>query len=191
MELETKQKILEAARRLFSEKGFTAVRTKEIAEAAGVNEVTLFRKFGNKRTIYHETFKEYIVRPTPEYLLGGTVGNPEADLEIICTSIVRLFNQNSSLIQMSYKAVSVFEEIAGELHSQPEQMIGIMADYFSGIVKSRGIDKTPERLARYFVTSIFSASFHFIHHPEIEKDYKIKEYISDFISNFLAGLECG
>ena len=37
--------------RLVREKGYTATTTKEIAQVAGVNECTLFRKFGSKKDI--------------------------------------------------------------------------------------------------------------------------------------------
>ncbi|MCB9450925.1 MAG: TetR/AcrR family transcriptional regulator [Anaerolineaceae bacterium] len=46
---ETKQRILEAALTLFGEVGYTRATTRAIAERAGVNEVTLFRHFGNKQ----------------------------------------------------------------------------------------------------------------------------------------------
>lgn len=51
--------IINAARKLFSEKGFKAVTTKEIAISAGVNEVTIFRQFGNKDALFDEVM-EYI-----------------------------------------------------------------------------------------------------------------------------------
>jgi AcrR family transcriptional regulator len=44
----TRAKILEAATRLFYEKGTLAVGVNEVAEAAGVSKVTLYRHFANK-----------------------------------------------------------------------------------------------------------------------------------------------
>ena len=46
--LDTADKILDAASTLFAERGYTATSTRAIAEAAGVNEVTIFRRFENK-----------------------------------------------------------------------------------------------------------------------------------------------
>jgi AcrR family transcriptional regulator len=45
---ETEERILEAAHRVFAEAGFRGATTRRIAEAAGVNEVTLFRRFPTK-----------------------------------------------------------------------------------------------------------------------------------------------
>jgi AcrR family transcriptional regulator len=44
----TRQKIIQAAIELFASQGVSETTTKQIAELAQVNEVTLFRKFGNK-----------------------------------------------------------------------------------------------------------------------------------------------
>ena len=48
----THDRILEAAIRLFSVKGFNGTTTKEIAEAAEVNEALIFRHFSTKRELY-------------------------------------------------------------------------------------------------------------------------------------------
>ena len=44
----TRQRLIKAALELFASQGVTATTTRQIAELAGVNEVTLFRQFGNK-----------------------------------------------------------------------------------------------------------------------------------------------
>jgi AcrR family transcriptional regulator len=45
------QRVLSAARGLFAERGYSATTTRAIAERAGVNEVTIFRRFTNKAGI--------------------------------------------------------------------------------------------------------------------------------------------
>jgi AcrR family transcriptional regulator len=49
----TEDRILDATQLLLAERGYSATTTKAIAEAAGVNEVTLFRRFENKAGILH------------------------------------------------------------------------------------------------------------------------------------------
>lgn len=46
---ETKQKILDAALKIFAEKGYKGATTMSIAEEAGFSEKTLFRKFKTGR----------------------------------------------------------------------------------------------------------------------------------------------
>ncbi len=58
----TKQKIQDAAIDLFAQKGYAGTTTAAIARAAGVNEVTLFRIFGNKKTLFYDVY----MKMTPE-----------------------------------------------------------------------------------------------------------------------------
>lgn len=48
MTRDTESSILDAAAELFAERGYAATTTRAIAERAGVNEVTLFRRFESK-----------------------------------------------------------------------------------------------------------------------------------------------
>lgn len=49
--MQTKNALLEVTARLFTEHGWRGATTRRIAEAAGVNEVTLFRHFGSKEVL--------------------------------------------------------------------------------------------------------------------------------------------
>ena len=49
----TEVRIKEAARKLFQEKGFDATRTREIAEAAGINSALLHYYFRSKEKLFH------------------------------------------------------------------------------------------------------------------------------------------
>lgn len=50
--MNSKERLLDAALKEFSEKGYEGATTKGIADLAGVNEVTLFRNFGNKEKLF-------------------------------------------------------------------------------------------------------------------------------------------
>ncbi|MFB7908274.1 TetR/AcrR family transcriptional regulator [Kitasatospora sp. NPDC056076] len=56
---QTRKKILTAFLALAGEQGMAAITTKEIATAAGVNEVTLFRHFGDKANLALEAVKAF------------------------------------------------------------------------------------------------------------------------------------
>ena len=47
-----RQQIIDVAVQLFSQKGFRGTTTKEIAQAAGVNEAIIFRHFATKQDLY-------------------------------------------------------------------------------------------------------------------------------------------
>ncbi|HEV8357107.1 MAG TPA: helix-turn-helix domain-containing protein [Gemmatimonadales bacterium] len=52
--MDLRNRILKAASRLYAETGFRGTTTRQIARRAGVNEVTLFRRFGSKTALLHE-----------------------------------------------------------------------------------------------------------------------------------------
>lgn len=55
--MSTKHDLLDVTARLFAEHGWRGTTTRRIAEAAGVNEVTLFRHFGSKETLLGEAIR--------------------------------------------------------------------------------------------------------------------------------------
>lgn len=57
----TRQRLIDAALRLFAAQGVTETTTKQIAELAEVNEVTLFRQFGNKHGLLLAVIEEAAV----------------------------------------------------------------------------------------------------------------------------------
>jgi len=63
-ELSTEEKIKEAARKLFTQKGFAAVRTRDIAEEAGINLALLNYYFRSKQKLFDiimlENFRKFL-----------------------------------------------------------------------------------------------------------------------------------
>lgn len=57
-----RQEILDAAEKLFAQKGFRGTTTKELAAKAGVHEAVLFRYFKSKHDLYHATLELKISR---------------------------------------------------------------------------------------------------------------------------------
>ncbi len=55
--MDLRQKILNAATELYAETGFRGTTTRQIAQRAGVNEVTVFRHFGSKTALLHEAIR--------------------------------------------------------------------------------------------------------------------------------------
>ncbi len=65
---------MESALLLFSTQGITATTTKQIAEKAGVNEVTLFRQFGSKQGLLLAVLKEAPVLEKMQAALSDITG---------------------------------------------------------------------------------------------------------------------
>ena len=77
--MDVRERILQAALRVFEEAGSRGATTRRIAGEAGVNEITLFRHFGSKAALIDEA-----VRSAARYgaadLLPGEPADPAAEL---------------------------------------------------------------------------------------------------------------
>ncbi|QLY39946.1 TetR/AcrR family transcriptional regulator [Hujiaoplasma nucleasis] len=56
----TKEKIMHASMKLFEKKGYLETTTLEIAQMAGVAEVTLFRNFNSKLELFEQSIRSYL-----------------------------------------------------------------------------------------------------------------------------------
>jgi AcrR family transcriptional regulator len=70
--------MFDAALKVLAERGYAGATTRRIADAAGVNEVTLFRRFGDKRQLILAAIGADIERFANDGLTA--TGNLEADL---------------------------------------------------------------------------------------------------------------
>ncbi len=72
--LSSRERIVESGLKLFAQKGTTAATTKEIAESADVNEVTLFRQFGSKQGLLLAVLQEASVLDQMQVALSEIAG---------------------------------------------------------------------------------------------------------------------
>lgn len=72
--LSSRERILKSAMQLFAQQGITATTTKEIAEQAGVNEVTLFRRFGSKQGLLLSVLQDAPILEKMQASLSRVVG---------------------------------------------------------------------------------------------------------------------
>lgn len=92
--------ILEAAKSLFAEKGYKGTSTKKIAQAAKVNEVTIFRIFGSKEKLFEVTFEYFFFKPNFKSLFQVSGESLEEVLMTFGTVMHKFFVGNVSLIKM-------------------------------------------------------------------------------------------
>jgi AcrR family transcriptional regulator len=76
---DARHRIVEAAARVFAEAGYRGATTRRIAQAAGVNEVTLFRHFGSKDELIREALS-HLGRGDDSPCLPRQPADPEAEL---------------------------------------------------------------------------------------------------------------
>ncbi len=99
--LPTRERLLEAAARVFAREGLTGATTRAIAEEAGVNEVTLFRHFQSKdrllAAVVQENFGTKLV-PSPIEIPAPTA-DLRADLLALARTYETLLTANWPLVR--------------------------------------------------------------------------------------------
>ena len=102
----SRERILEAAARVYSKHGFRGATTRLIAAEAGVNEVTLFRTFGSKGALLEAVLDENDTSDDVTPLPDPPV-DPERELaEWVDTHLERIRHLRPMLIH----AISEYEE---------------------------------------------------------------------------------
>jgi AcrR family transcriptional regulator len=98
--------ILTAAAGVFAQHGFRGSTTRRIADAAGVNEITLFRQFGSKEALIREAMA-HLGESATFAALPDTPVDPERELTEWSESFLQHLRLRSPIIR---KSMSEMEE---------------------------------------------------------------------------------
>ena len=101
---ETKEKLVDAALKLFAEEGYVGTKTRIIAHEAGFSEMTLFRKFKTKENLFNAVLvqnQEKILNDFDSIFLND-------DFENIRDFLESLINELVDVIENNYDYVNVF-----------------------------------------------------------------------------------
>ena len=115
-----RQRLLEAARAEFGDKGIEAATTRGIAERAGCNEVTLFRHFESKQkllaAVVQETSEEFLAVCE---CAGDFSGDPREDLErfarVYNAALERCEGMARAMIGESRRRPTLAKELIGDV----------------------------------------------------------------------------
>lgn len=106
----SRQKLLEAASRVYAEHGFRGATTRRIADEAGVNEVTIFRLFGSKSQLLVEAVK--CADPIGTALLPETPEHPERELTKWCKAHLDAMRRARGMIRKAMADLEEHPEVA-------------------------------------------------------------------------------
>ncbi len=88
--------MFDAALSVLAQRGYGGATTRRIAEAAGINEVTLFRRFGDKRQLMLAAIHATIARLASDGLTAS--GNLEEDLIRVVEYYLDLYQRRDGLV---------------------------------------------------------------------------------------------
>lgn len=118
---ETDEKIMRAALKIFAQESYEGATTKAIAKESGFSELTLFRRFGNKKNLFNmvflqnlEKFKNQIIS-TNEDMVNTEFENTHEFLKTLIDRYIKIIDENIELIRISIFDTSIegepFDEI--------------------------------------------------------------------------------
>lgn len=97
----TRERILEAAARLYGQHGYLGATTRRIAEEADVSEVTIFRLFGTKEAVLEEAIRSHTHRE-PMTPLPEEPGDPLGELTAWCAAEIARFRRSRDLLRSCF-----------------------------------------------------------------------------------------
>jgi AcrR family transcriptional regulator len=137
--------IVNAAQRLFLQRGFGAVSMDELAEAAGVARRTLYNQFASKEEIFREMLLRVSGQLEQAFPPGiETQGDVEAVLRLVARMILKLHKNRDYLgflrmvVADSRQFPWIAEEFAAVMDPQTERLVRLLAQLTSmGVLNCR------------------------------------------------------
>ncbi|RMF12421.1 MAG: TetR/AcrR family transcriptional regulator [Candidatus Dadabacteria bacterium] len=156
---DTRTRILEAAYRLFCERGIDLTTTREIAHEAECNEITLFRHFGNKETLVREVIEWYVPAQEAPRLTGAISGEDlEADLLALTREIMRFHSERETFFRFVFANIVQHPEHSAFIERIQEPYLLALRELFARYVPpDAGLDL--DTIVHDFITPIAMRTF--------------------------------
>jgi len=188
---ETRQRIIEAATRVFAQDGVSGATTRKIALAARVNEVTLFRHFKNKEELLRQVVLQCSKRCV--HVFAEAPFETQADLRrtvrSFATAFARMLRDNEDFVRTFFGELNRHPKLCRRLFvesakSSRKKFIDYLRAAQKGRLVRRGIDVTTAADA---LTGMLLAGM--IRRPLTESIYGNEQYVETCLKLFLRGIE--
>lgn len=130
--MDRRQEILAAAAGVFAQYGFLGATTRRIAEAAGVNEVTLFRYFGSKETLLLEAM-QHDTQATGITQLPADPVDPVRELTAWSEAFIKHLRLRSSMIRKTMSEIEEHPEIGICASHVPKRASADLCSYLDAL----------------------------------------------------------
>ncbi|WP_026581569.1 TetR/AcrR family transcriptional regulator [Bacillus sp. J33] len=155
--LNTADRILQSALQLMKDKGFNSVTIKEIADAANVSEMTVFRHFETKKGVLEAAIKKNAVIPSfKRNFEENIVWDLDQDLMLIAKLYLNLMESNKSICLIAVQERNTMPELVGLISDNTEQLKIFITEYFNEMqVKKKIVELDSYVQASTFLSMMF------------------------------------
>ena len=155
----TKEKILDAAITLVSQKGYLGATTREIARTAGVTELTLFRHFGSKENLFELCLERRSFLTDLREILPDLEGLPyeEALVTLGRRFLLSLVDRKPIMMIMQSEMARYPVKMRRMYGQLMDEILKTLASYFTALQKRGALRAFPaEQAARMYLGMLFS-----------------------------------
>jgi AcrR family transcriptional regulator len=187
---DTRQRILHAAAQVFAEGGYARATTRALAAAAGVNEVTLFRHFGNKENLFAAVIEQFAGPAVTTALEAQLTGDPARDLCVVGVQLLELLLDRGEALRLMLCEAAHFPEVQQVMVQNPRQIRRMLASYIGRQVeRGRFRSLHPEVAAQAFSGMFFAyAIAQGLLEDSIGPDVTSEELVDQFVDIFMNGM---
>lgn len=185
---DTRQRIIDAAVQTMLKSGYAGATTRRVAAAADVNEVTIFRHFGNKVNLMATAIDEYSGNHMLERLINEDfTGDLRADLNLLGMYLVEKITKGHDIMRFMMCEGHQVPELHEQLSQSATNRRELLKTYYEHQIANGTLraDLDPSLLATAFTGMIFSYGMN----PKIKDDSPeiIEKKIGQLVDLFLNG----
>ncbi|MBN3879704.1 MULTISPECIES: TetR/AcrR family transcriptional regulator [unclassified Nostoc] len=138
-EVQTRTRILQAAQRLFASQGFDGTTTRDLAQAAGIAEGTLFRHFPNKKAILVEVATSGWVEILTDLLTElSEMGSYKAVAQVMRRRMWN-FQKNADLMRVCFMEVQFHPDLRDRIQLEVITKMTDVGEAFFQTAMDKGI----------------------------------------------------
>jgi len=160
-ETQTRTRILQTAQKLFASKGFDGTTTRDLAQAAGVAEGTLFRHFANKKSILVEVATNGWVGILTDLLTElSEMGSYKAVAQVMRRRMWNL-HKNVDLMRVCFMEVQFHPDLRDRIQVEVISKMTDVAEAFFQTAMDKGIYRQTDAklVAKVFLGMFAVAGF--------------------------------
>ncbi len=153
----TKERILEAATDLIADNGYKETTTKDIAMAAGVSEMSVFRHFGSKHVLLDAIIQHYSFEyPIEHGLREQLTWELEHDLVLLARMQYDFNLRNEKAILIRFKESRTLLAYGIDVKQDPTRLKEFFVEYFDEMYRlGKIVQADNEKLAIHFMSFNF------------------------------------
>jgi AcrR family transcriptional regulator len=160
-ESETRARILQAALKLFAQRGYDGTTTRDLAHQADVAEGTIFRYFPNKKAILVEVATQGWTDLLTDLLTElSAMGSYKAIAQVIRNRMLHL-HQNADMLRVCFMEVQFHADLRDRIQTEVVAKMTDVAEAFFQTAMDQGLYRpmNPKTVARVFLGMFAVAGF--------------------------------